>query len=73
MSYFLADDSHFSSGYISFHYSTQQASATAGTQQLSLYLNASLGAISWAWESWKNDAPTVRNTSMNSSLSRCSF
>lgn len=42
MSYFLADDSHFSSGYISFHYSTQQASATAGTQQLSLYLNASL-------------------------------
>ena len=65
MGHFLADDSHFSSGYISFHYSMQQASATPGTQQLSLCNPTWVPAISGAWESWKNDAPTVKNTSIN--------
>lgn len=40
MSHFLAQDSHFSLDYI-FHYSIQQASATAGMQHLQPCLSPS--------------------------------
>lgn len=69
LGHFLAYDSHFSSSYIFFHYSTQQAFATSSTQLRSFcnptWVPAYEAALCGAWESWKNDAPTMENTSMN--------
>lgn len=69
MGHFLTYESHFSSGYIFFHYSRQQAAAAAGAQQPSLcnstWPSAYEATISGAWESWKNDAPIMENASVN--------
>lgn len=69
LGHFIAYHSHFSSGYTFFHCSRQQASATSGTQHTSLskipFVPAQEAAISGAWENWKDDAPTMENTSVN--------